>query len=305
MSFSWDGILHYVFNFDTSTAPILPVFYYISNMQPKLCANCEETIVGAGKFCSACGQKSAVHRLTLKDVLHDGFHYFTHADRGFIQLLGALLKKPGVVAREYIAGKRKRYFPPLNFFLLVAGIYLFMSTFLHRFEQLNTTADTNITAQTTQMSAKKLKMIAIVKERKEKALWFVTHYSNFIAMFAAPFITIFVWLMYRKAGYNYTEHLTANLYLIGFTNLYNCLVLMPLSYLVNLPGSESSIFAVIFAVCEIIYRTFFYYRFINQPQKQTVLKTAVKSTIAVMCWMLFTLTCIAIYITLGFVGKVD
>ncbi len=49
----------------------------------------------------------------------------THADKGLFQLLRDLVIKNGQVAREYVDGKRKKYFSPLNFFLLVAAVFVF------------------------------------------------------------------------------------------------------------------------------------------------------------------------------------
>jgi hypothetical protein len=57
-------------------------------------------------------------------------HYFTHADKGIFQLLKALVTQTGTVAREFVSGKRKKYFPPFNFFLIVAALFVFMGSIL-------------------------------------------------------------------------------------------------------------------------------------------------------------------------------
>jgi hypothetical protein len=60
--------------------------------------------------------KTDLHRISMHEVVHDGVHYFTHADKGLPQLVRDLVLKGGVVAREFVNGKRKKYFSPLNFF---------------------------------------------------------------------------------------------------------------------------------------------------------------------------------------------
>ena len=57
---------------------------------------------------------------------HEVVHFFTHADKGIFYLVKMLATNPGKVAREYIRGKRKKYFSPLNFFLVVVGLFVFV-----------------------------------------------------------------------------------------------------------------------------------------------------------------------------------
>ena len=94
------------------------------------CLNCNRPLLEGQKFCAFCGQKTALKRLSLFEIWHDVVHYFTHADKGIFQLLKALIVQNGTVAKEFVAGKRKKYFPPLNFFLIVAALYVFMNGIL-------------------------------------------------------------------------------------------------------------------------------------------------------------------------------
>ncbi len=82
----------------------------------KECSNCAFILADNFIFCPQCAQKANLHRLSIHEVLHDGVHYFNLADKGLFRLLKDLLIKTGNVAKEYVAGKRKKYFPPLNFF---------------------------------------------------------------------------------------------------------------------------------------------------------------------------------------------
>ena len=71
------------------------------------CLNCNAPLTTTQKFCGECGQKTALKRVNLHDVFHDAIHYFTHADKGIFTLLISLIKQPGLVAKEYVEGKRK------------------------------------------------------------------------------------------------------------------------------------------------------------------------------------------------------
>ena len=90
-------------------------------MQPANCLNCGSALEPAQRFCPQCGQNADTHRLNFKHIWHDLIHAFTHADKGIFSLIWQLVYRPGVVAREYVEGKRKKYFNPFTFVILIVG----------------------------------------------------------------------------------------------------------------------------------------------------------------------------------------
>src|SRR5690606_19984201 len=96
------------------------------------CLNCNKNLHADAAYCAWCGQKANTHRLSFHELSHDAVHYVTHADKSIFKLLKELAKRPGIVAQEYIAGKRQKHFRPLNFFLIVAGIVVFMTSSLYK-----------------------------------------------------------------------------------------------------------------------------------------------------------------------------
>ena len=85
-------------------------FFFIFVNTMTNCLNCNHPLTEGQHFCANCGQKAALKRLNLHDIWHDVVHYFTHADKGIFQLLKQLVTKTGIVAKEYVEGKRKKYF---------------------------------------------------------------------------------------------------------------------------------------------------------------------------------------------------
>lgn len=86
-----------------------------------VCKNCGTAF--EDKFCNHCGQKFDVPRFTFKHIVEEGFHAFTHADKSFLTYLSRLLTNPGKLAYEYIVErKRKKYFSPFTFFVLITAI---------------------------------------------------------------------------------------------------------------------------------------------------------------------------------------
>lgn len=84
------------------------------------CLNCGQSF--AGNFCSNCGQKSTIKRITWKEVFHNIPHMLFHLDDGFFYTIKQLAIKPGQTIRDYLEGKRKDYFNPFVMLLLLAGL---------------------------------------------------------------------------------------------------------------------------------------------------------------------------------------
>ncbi len=267
-----------------------------------LCTNCNQAINQEQNFCANCGQKAHLHRLSWHDISHDAIHYFTHADKGIFHLLIQLVTKTGTVAREFVEGKRKKYFPPFNFFLIVAAIYVFVST-------LNTKpkVPTDVLKEHPDLikipDAKKRQHVVKIYERAAKAGVFMKKHSNSISMVAVPLIAVIFWLFYRRSGYNYVEHLVANMYMAPFTLLCHVLIFLPVGFLLNIKNPNYVLIA--FFIFQIIYFSIFYYHFINSNNKSAGIKAFFVSLFAVVFWGALSVTLIRLYITNGFWGLLN
>ena len=65
-----------------------------------ICQNCE-TVVD-GKFCSQCGQKANVKRITTRAIFSDFIKKITLWDKGLLYTTARLMKSPGKMARAYL-----------------------------------------------------------------------------------------------------------------------------------------------------------------------------------------------------------
>ena len=97
-----------------------------------ICKNCGVSFEGV--FCPNCAQKASTGRLNVSDVVHEMWHNFTHTDRSVLGFIAGLFTKPGIVIREYIAGKRKKYFNPYTFFLVSSAILIFITKKVFHYE---------------------------------------------------------------------------------------------------------------------------------------------------------------------------
>jgi hypothetical protein len=89
---------------------------------PLVCLNCDAALTQGDAYCAHCGQKAFVNRLTVREIVRDFLHELVHVDRSALSLVHMLLIRPGYVARDYVDGKRKRYFGPFAFLVVIVGI---------------------------------------------------------------------------------------------------------------------------------------------------------------------------------------
>jgi hypothetical protein len=261
------------------------------------CLNCGTHLLAGQHFCAQCGQKADTHRISLHEITHDAIHYFTHADKGIFHLIKALAKRPGKVAQEYIAGKRKTYFKPLNFFLIVAGIVVFMTSSFYR--EYPRPSNRSSQASAVPMSAEQVKKYRAMGVRAGKANKFTGKYSNVINMLAVPLLTGLFWLFYRRGRYSYLEHLVANMYFVPFIMLFYAFLVVPLQRLSSSYNLFMGALGLFFLV-EIVYRSFAYYQFMGKKGGLYIFKAISVSILASACWIALSYGLIWYYIRNGF-----
>jgi len=268
-------------------------------MQPTACLNCAANLNTSNKYCPQCGQKVHLHRLNLAHIGHEAVHFITHADKGIFYLLKMLATKPGQVAREYIAGKRIKYFSPLNFFLLMVGLFVFALTTFHPLEGVNLKKAKEQVQQVPDV-VKRERMLKKL-DRAEDASHFMAKYSNYINMAITPLYAFIFFMFYRRSRYNYTEHLVANLYFAGFGVVIFLVVILP--YLILTKDSPHYLYGIYaFLVFEALYRAVAYYQFINKRGWKHFLYAFLISSLLVYGWYLASTFLVSYYISHGFEG---
>lgn len=162
-----------------------------TNEAIRYCKSCGKA--GTGKFCGSCGQSYDVKRITVKGLLHDVFHFFTHLEKGFGYTLKRLVTAPGTMQREYVEGNRHRYQKPFSMFFVCLTfnglLRYFIDELLIRFFN-----DPGLAAEA----------------RFRHELQFV----SFVML--VPVITLLAWLVFRSRKYNYAETGVMQLYMLSF-----------------------------------------------------------------------------------------
>jgi Protein of unknown function (DUF3667) len=278
--------------------PILGTIFFMHSTH---CLNCENPVTEQDKFCPHCGQKIHLHPITLGHIAHDGMHFFLHADKSIFTLVKKLAATTGVVAKEFIEGKRKKYFSPFNFFMIVAGLVVLSMSLFQTFEKENANTQLQLQAMAAQIAdpVKKAKFLSVVK-RQARTMLIVKKYSNIISMITVPLLAAIFSLFYVKRKYNYAEHVVANMYSTGFTSLVMAFIIIPLLA----SGNQYIFIAVMIAniLFDIIYRGIFYYKFMNRQGTVALLKAIGISLFAQVFIMTLTLALLFWYMVSGMNG---
>lgn len=147
-----------------------------------VCTNCGFEY--EGKFCPQCGVKKNNGRIYFKDQLHDALYYVFSLDSPITNTFKGLFTNPGKVGREYISGKRKKYYTPIKYFILLTAIYF-------------------LTIKLTGIDPVSYKAEGIQKN------------MSYFIFLLAPLFALNLKLFFFKRGYNYSEYLAYMFYIVG------------------------------------------------------------------------------------------
>ncbi|MBP2617687.1 DUF3667 domain-containing protein [Chryseobacterium jejuense] len=206
------------------------------------CLNCSEPVTT--KYCGNCGQKTSTHRYSLKHFIeHDFIHGVWHVDKGILFTLKELFTRPGNSVREYILGKRVNYFNVITLLLLTATI---SSLFSHY-----SGMDYSVLVSDN------------VKETMNSFQELTTSYFKIFLLLTIPFNSFFSYLWFRKAGFNYSEHIVLNAYKTG-GDMIALLIFTLITFLFNNSATLITAYFFAFTIFSLVYGLWFYSQFFSQ-----------------------------------------
>src|SRR5688500_10817736 len=107
--------------------------------QEKNCLNCGQTV--EDRYCTHCGQENVEIQ---HSALHLIFHYVQdlfHYDGKVWHTLKNLLLKPGLVASEYMEGKRMRNLEPVRFYVFASTVFFLLLFFIVNSDKWNSSIE--------------------------------------------------------------------------------------------------------------------------------------------------------------------
>ena len=190
----------------------------------KTCLNCNTKLVG--KFCSNCGQDANTHRINSHFLWHDIQHGLTHVDKGMLFTIKELFTRPGNSIREFVEGKRIKHFKPISLVIILAGAYGFLS---HYYE-------INIFSSNIQKISGSGAGYAHAKKTIGDIIDWVSEHYALVTLIQLPALALGTYLGFKKAGYNFVEHLVINSFLTAQRLLLRLLTFPIFYYYNNTPA---------------------------------------------------------------------
>ena len=177
------------------------------------CRDCGAPLAPAQAYCGACGQKRIAGRITLHEIARDLLHALVHVDRSVLSLVWQLLVRPGAVARDFIEGRRRRYFGPFAFLVVCVAVGA-AAIALSGFPVVTTNQPNRVAA-------------------------FMQSHPNLVYFIHVPLLAAACRAVCVLDRLHYAEHLVLVAYTEGMHVLWNTLVIIPGWYLIA-PGPELS-----------------------------------------------------------------
>ena len=207
-----------------------------SDAPTSVCRNCRTPLWGP--YCSACGQRVLNLDLPLRHLLAEWASSVAAFDTRLLRTLWPLVRRPGFLTSEFLAGRRVRYVHPLKLYLAVSLVAFLVLAFSGRSMVVVSEADADVaapirvtvddrrdtgsadvtgeSAEATPFLARTLLRVVELYETDPAA--FNRAFSHHLArsvFVLVPVLALFLRLLYRRS--RYVHHLVASLHLLSFT----------------------------------------------------------------------------------------
>ena len=174
------------------------------------CKNCNQFV--NGNYCHDCGQRTSVDKITFQETFQDFINSIVSVNAPLFITLRLLVVNPGKLFREFIDGKRKKYYKPVPFFILATLAYLIIRQLID-FDPFGNTTVSIIDSTQSQLFT-------------EARNFLLFHIDKFLFAFIFT-LGIFLKLFFLKKN-SFAEFIAIAFYLIG---VYTLIVIINMFYI--------------------------------------------------------------------------
>lgn len=226
------------------------------------CKTCNTSITDTHKYCSNCGAKIVLDRISIKGAWREFIGPFFSWDNNFWKTFFNLFTKPKEVLEAYINGARKKYFQPFSYLVVYATIALIINKIFPSTEVVDFANGIKSGLGDSNSKAPKetLENINLIYQ-------LYTNYYNLIIISSIPAYSLLTYLTFKKRDHNYSEHLVFNAYIQA--NLGYALIVIQLIFF-NLLELSKGLISGAFILISAIYALYVFIRLYQLTFKQTL-----------------------------------
>ena len=92
------------------------------------CKNCDTPI--EARFCPQCGQEDIELERPLSELIGETVREAFDVDGRVARTLWTLIRRPGVLTSEFLAGRRRLYSPPFRLYLVVSVLFFMLAAWV-------------------------------------------------------------------------------------------------------------------------------------------------------------------------------
>ncbi|SMD33252.1 Protein of unknown function [Reichenbachiella faecimaris] len=168
----------------------------------KTCIQCGEP--SNSNYCSNCGQKQNIRRLTLASFFSDFFSRIYGLDGAFPNTIIGLTKNPAKVAQDYIRGIRGKYVGPVGYYFLIFTIFFLLvqlsdytlNDYLPKTENF---AESIVDNNNLKEGQNAREIALAVKQR-------IFNNLQYVHVFLVPILAFWCGVWFKKSNYNFIEN---------------------------------------------------------------------------------------------------
>ena len=175
----------------------------------------------SGQFCSACGEATTHHDYSLRHAAEEMVESLFHVDGRVFSTFRALIAAPGLLTRNFLAGRRRLQMGPVQLFLVCNVIYFLIQPFSAAAPFTSTlrmqTTARSWSAMAQRMVAAKLADRHQSREDYERRFDETAHLQGkTLVIIMVPIFALGAWALFGRTWRFYAEHLVFAFYTYAF-----------------------------------------------------------------------------------------
>jgi hypothetical protein len=191
--------------------------------QASRCVACGADL--SDRYCPACGEAAGHHDYSLKHFAEEALEAIAHVDGRVFSTFRSLIVRPGLLASNFLAGRRKSQMGPVQLFVVCNVIYFLLQP-LTVFSPFTSTLGIQTTERpwhrlasamvASRVAARQVTTAEYAREFDEAA-----HLQGKSLVFLmVPLFAIGAWALYGQSRRFYAEHLVFAFYVFAFLMLW-------------------------------------------------------------------------------------